>query len=34
MEAMEKTKEIRVIRSAELAVVAYENGILDEYLPS
>jgi len=31
---LEKTKGIRVIRSAELAAIAYENGILNQYLPT
>jgi len=31
---LEKTKGMKIIRSAELAVIAYENGMLDSYLPA
>ena len=30
---LEQTKAVKIIRSSEIAVVAYEKGILDDYLP-
>ncbi len=30
---LEKIKSVRIIRSAEIAVVAYEKGVLKDYLP-